>query len=123
MRIGESGSTKSCMAEADASEGWGEALEAGKQTSQQPAVNKAQSQASGQGDGPAAELRVLKAMQEELNRRTEAAGALSGTGGALDKARQGEAAELARQQGRLADLTQDLLQRLSRQAERERNQP
>jgi hypothetical protein len=79
--------------------------------------------ANREGETLAAELRLLKAMQLELNERTKAAESLSGTSAATDPARRDEAAALARQQGRLAELTRDLLERLSKSTEKKANQP
>jgi hypothetical protein len=85
------------------------------ESSAQTQANGAESQSNSHRAGLGAELQVLKAMQEELNQRTQAA--------ASGNAPQSETAALARQQGRLADLTQDLLTRLSQQPQSEPNRP
>jgi hypothetical protein len=91
------------------------ALEPVMESSAQTAASSAESHASSQNAGLGAELRAVKAMQEELNQRTHAA--------ASGKSPQSETDALARQQGKLADLTQDLLKRLSQQPETEPNRP
>jgi hypothetical protein len=63
--------------------------------------------------GAAAELRMLKRLQEEINDRTIALEANSATDPATVAQRQLDQVALARQQGRLAEIMEELLRRVS----------